>query len=233
MLEIAEEILSKNRVLNIELLYNVAKRRLKIPRQGLLRIIQVHLNKRVLFEGSKFTKDTLLSNSHREIIYDFIKTNLGAHFSLIRKNIFTDERSKIGGTGQLIWHLEMLLKFNYIKKVKVQKYTVFIPFELDEDLGILNFLLRESINRKIVKLLIEQDAIEKSEIHKHLNEKRESVYYHVKKLIENDIIRYLDEKNKDLLVNPDKRKRITEILKTPSYLNYKNKKQLNHIEIKQ
>lgn len=233
MLEIAEEILSKNRVLNIELLYNVAKRRLKIPRQGLLSIIQFLLNKRVLFEGSKFTKETLLSNSHREIIYDFIKTNLGAHFSLIRKNIFTDERSKIGGTGQLIWHLEMLLKFNYIKKVKVQKYTVFIPFELDEDLGILNFLLRESINRKIVKLLIEQDAIEKSEIHKHLNEKRESVYYHVKKLIENDIIRYLDEKNKDLLVNPDKRKRITEILKTPSYLNYKNKKQLNHIEIKQ
>ena len=51
VLEIAEEIMSKNKVLNVENLYNIAKKRLKLPRNGLLSIIQFLINKKLLIEG--------------------------------------------------------------------------------------------------------------------------------------------------------------------------------------
>ncbi len=48
VLEIAEELMRRNKVLNIENLYNLAKKRLKIPRNGLLSIIQYLINKKIL-----------------------------------------------------------------------------------------------------------------------------------------------------------------------------------------
>ncbi|GAG92851.1 unnamed protein product, partial [marine sediment metagenome] len=51
VLEIAEEIMRKNKILNIENLYNLAKKQLKIPRNGLLFIIQFLINKKILIEG--------------------------------------------------------------------------------------------------------------------------------------------------------------------------------------
>ncbi|MFX1349650.1 MAG: hypothetical protein ACFE92_13360 [Promethearchaeota archaeon] len=44
VIEIAEEIMSKNKVLNIETLYYMAKKSLKLSRQGLLFIIQFLIN---------------------------------------------------------------------------------------------------------------------------------------------------------------------------------------------
>jgi len=198
VLEIAEEILSENKVLNIENLYTIAKRRLKIPRKGLLRIIQFLLNKKILVEGSKYTKETVLSNIVRKRIYDFIEQQNGANFSLIRKSI-----SAAHGTGQLIWHLEMLLKFKYIKKTKVGNYTIFMPIETDNKIGILNFFLKDEINEKIIFQLARNEKIKRSEMYKLINEKREYVYYRLGILLENGIIRFYDESKKEIMLTSD------------------------------
>ncbi|NHJ25720.1 MAG: hypothetical protein EAX89_14145, partial [Candidatus Lokiarchaeota archaeon] len=54
VLEIAKEIINQNKVLNTEMLYNIAKKKLNIPRKGLLSIIQTLLNRKILVEGSKY-----------------------------------------------------------------------------------------------------------------------------------------------------------------------------------
>ena len=156
VIEIAEEIMSKNKVLNIETLYNISKKSLKLPRNGLLFIIQFLINKKILIEGSKFSRETVLSNPTRRGLYNYVRANPGAHFSILRRNALPDES---GSSGQLVWHLEMLLNFNYIYKVKVGNYTVFLPIEMEIELGIINFLLRDKINRKIVDLLKTQSSI--------------------------------------------------------------------------
>ena len=156
VIEIAEEIMRKNKILNIENLYNLAKKRLKIPRNGLLSIIQFLINKKILIEGSKFSKETVLSNYIRNGIYNYIRVKPGVHFSILRKKALPEEK---GSSGQLVWHLEMLLKFNYIKKIKVGNYTVFLPFEMGENEGEIFFLLRDKINNKILDLLTKQDLI--------------------------------------------------------------------------
>jgi len=87
VLKIAEEIMNSNKVLNIENLYNIAKRALKIPRKGLLRIIQFLINKKILIEGSKYSKKTVLSNQIRNNIYKLIKKKGAVHFSHIKRKM--------------------------------------------------------------------------------------------------------------------------------------------------
>ena len=130
VLELAEEIMSKNKVLNVENLYNIAKKRLKLPRNGLLLIIQFLINKKLLIEGSKFSRESVLTNRIRNGILNYIFKHPGVHFSDLRKKALPEE---MGSSGQLVWHLEMLLKFNYIKKIKVGNYTVFLPMDMDEN----------------------------------------------------------------------------------------------------
>ena len=220
VIEIAEEILSENKVLNVETLYNLAKKSLKIPKNGLLFIIQYLLNKKILIEGSKFSRETVLSNGVRNRIYRYIIMNPGVHFSILRKKALSEEA---GSSGQLVWHLGMLLKFNYIKKIKVGHYSVLLPYELDEDDGRILFILKDRINSKIIHLLIENETFIKSEIYKRIEEKREDVYYRIKNLLNHDLITYWEPSEKVLSINMNIKDIIEEILKNLKIYSEKNK----------
>jgi hypothetical protein len=211
VIKIAQEIISENKVLDTETLYNMAKNQLNIPRKGLLRIIQFLINKKILVEGSKLTKELVLNNAYRRRIYRFIKSHIGVHFSIIKKIIFEAESDKSGSAGQLLWHLKMLIKFNYIKKIRFKKYTIFVPVEIDDKMGKIFFLLRDKINKKIVNLLVKKKSIEKSEIHKNINETRELVYYRINDLIDQEILSQIDEKNNLIRLNPDNKDLIIQI----------------------
>ncbi len=219
VLEIAEEIMRKNKILNIENLYNLAKKQLKIPRNGLLSIIQFLINKKILIEGSKFSKETVLSNYIRKGIYNYIKIHPGVHFSILRKKALPEVK---GSSGQLIWHLEMLLKFNYIKKIKVGNYTVFLPFDIDEKVGLILFLLRDRINYKIIHLLFKENTMIRSEIYKEIEEKREDVYYRINNLIDQDIIIVSASSDKEICINPNTKELISDILESSKLYIEKN-----------
>ena len=81
VIEIAKEVINNHNVLDTELLYRLAKRRLKFPRKGLLSIIQLLINKKVLVEGSKYTRGEVLNNKYRFNLYRFLSSYLGDHFS--------------------------------------------------------------------------------------------------------------------------------------------------------
>jgi len=220
VLEIAEEIMRKNKILNIENLYNLAKKRLKIPRNGLLSIIQFLINKKILIEGSKFSKETVLSNYIRNGIYNYIRINPGVHFSILRKKALPEEK---GSSGQLVWHLEMLLKFNYIRKIKVGNYTVFLPFDIDKKVGKILFILRDRINYKVLQLLFKENTMIRSEIYKEIEEKREDVYYRINNLIDQEIIIVSASSDKEICINPNTKELISDILESSKLYIEKNK----------
>ena len=193
VIEIAEEIVAENKKLTIDNLYYKAKRVLKIPRKGLNGIIQYLVNKKVIVDQSRFTKNSILAHPLRKVIYYFIKDNLGVHLSTIRKYFQSDNI----GTGQLLWHLDMLSKFNYIKSIKLKKYLLLLPIDIDNEIGIINFFLRDDLNFRIVKLLIEKRELKRADIFKNIAESRELVYYHLNNLIDFKVI----ELNEDKIVN--------------------------------
>ncbi|MFX1501032.1 MAG: hypothetical protein ACFFDH_08730 [Promethearchaeota archaeon] len=198
VIEIAEEIVEENKKLTIDNLYYRAKRILRIPRKGLKAIIQYLVNKKIIVNQSRFTKKSILAHPLREAIYSFIKDNLGVHLSTIRKNF----QSENIGTGQLLWHLKMLLKFNYVKSIKLKNYLLFLPIEIDDEIGIINFFLRNDLNFRIVKLLLGKKEFKRTEIYKNLAESRELVYYHLNNLIEHNLIELME--NKSAYINPKK-----------------------------
>lgn len=207
VLEIAEELVKKNKVLTTKILYNRAKHRLKIPRNGLLKIIQLLIDRRIIVDGSRFTRDSVLSHDIRNFIYDIIENEIGIHFSELKRKV--DSVSEIS-TGQLIWHLEMLLKFDLIKKVKFTKYTIFLPIDIEDQLGIIYFLLKDEINLSILKLLSEKGKLQKSNLYGTLEEEREKVYYHIRTLQDYGIIMV---KADNLSIVPKIEKRIKFIFK--------------------
>jgi hypothetical protein len=78
-------------------------------------------------------------------------------------------------------------------------------------MGKIFFLLRDKINKKIVNLLVKKKSIEKSEIHKNINETRELVYYRINDLIDQEILSQIDEKNNLIRLNPDNKDLIIQI----------------------
>lgn len=211
VIEIALKLTEENKLINIELLYNRVKRELKIPRQGLNKIIQMLLNRKILVDGSKFTKETVLNNRLRGYIYWLIKTNIGAHFSFLKKKVSQQKESEMG-VGHLIWHLEKLIKFNLIKKVKVKNYTLFLPIEISDEEGILYFILRDELNKQIVEFLLEHAIVNKGDIYKDLNAKRENIHYRIKKLNEFGVILHKKENKKFISINSSKKNLIEEVL---------------------
>ncbi|MFX1337931.1 MAG: hypothetical protein ACFFDK_04925 [Promethearchaeota archaeon] len=211
VIQIAEEIIDQNKPLTTEILYNTAKKRLNLTRRGLLSIIQLLFNKKILVEGSKYTRDSILQNHYRRKIYNFIRANLGAHFSLIRKEVLSGE-DKSGSAGQLIWHLEMLLKFKFIKKVKIGNFTLFLPNDVDDKLAMPHFLLRDEVNKKIITLYIENKQLNKADIYKLLEEPREHIYYRLNNLIDYGILTPLTQESEDLILASDQKELIKKIL---------------------
>jgi len=223
VIQIALELTREHKLINIELLYNRAKRELKIPRQGLNKIIQMLLNRKFLVDGSKFTKETVLKNKIRYYIYWLVKTNIGAHFSFLKKEV-TEQKESEMGVGHLIWHLEKLIKFNFIKKVKVKNCTIFLPMEISDEEGILYFILRDDLNKQIVEILLEHESVNKADIFKELNVKREKTYYRIKKLIELEIISPIAEDEKIISINLSKKDLIMEVINNILYNNQIKKK---------
>lgn len=202
VLEIAKEIIDQNKALNAELLYNIAKKRLGIPRRGLSSIIQTLLNRKILVEGSKYTRDTVMQNRFRRKLYEFIKKNLGTHFSLIKNQLQFYEEGKITSPGRLIWHLEMLLKFNFIKRIKLKNFTLFLPSEVSEEEGVIHFIIRDEVNYKILAKVLKSISIKAADVHKEINEKREVVYYRVKNLIELGFLSFTQQNHEIIMINP-------------------------------
>ncbi len=211
VIQIALELTKEKRLITTELLYNIAKKQLKIPKWGLNKIIQMLLKKKILVDGSKFIKTTVLKNKTRSYIYWEIKTHTGAHFSFLKEQVSFQKEHEIG-VGQLIWHLKKLLEFNLIKKVKVKNYVLYLPIEIDNDIGIFYFLLRDEINRKIVEFVLEQGIINRNDLYNQLELKRENLHYHTKILIEFNIILPPVEDENSIMINPKKKNLICEVI---------------------
>jgi predicted transcriptional regulator len=212
VLRIAEEMAESNKNIDAEQLILLSRKRLKIPRQTLLSILQYLTGNHILVEGTKFTRDTVILNEYRKQILDFIVKKQGAHFSAIKKEIFQDSRTKLGSSGQLIWHLGLLLRFKYIKRVKIKNNTLFLPIDMDEDEGLIYYLIKDPIVKDLLCLFSNRDFIPKTEIYKALAQKREDLYYRINKLFENEIFITSNMNDQEIGLRPEIKEKVRKLL---------------------
>ena len=198
IIDIAKELIEENKVLRVKNLYDRAIKCLKIPGGVLLEIINFLINKKILIDGSKLTRDIILLNLYRKKIYTLIYKYNGATFSFLREKAFKNQSSS---SGQLLWHLGMLLKFEFIKKIKIGNYTMFLPVDMDDYSGTLYFYMKDNLYKKIIELLLNNEKNRKPDIYKKINVKRENVNYRLRVLLDNHILLYKDKKTKEICIS--------------------------------
>ena len=116
VLTVVQEYLNKNRDFNLGKVIPFINSRFKfssvnISFNGIKENLRSLVKKNLIIEGSKLTRQDVLRNPNRNEIYYFIKKNLGVYFNIIANKLNIRKQS-------LKWHLEVLLKFKFIRKQK-------------------------------------------------------------------------------------------------------------------
>lgn len=204
VLNIAKEIMGNNKVIDAKDLYQECIRKLKMPKARALSTIQFLFRRKIIVEGSKLTRDTVLKNSYRKEIFDLITKQKVVHFSFLKKQVFSGGGND-GSPGQLIWHLGVLLKFGMIQKVKLGNFTLFRLPTIPSREGKIRFMLQDHLNKEIILFLgLADHFVKKAAIVQSIDGARSSIYYRLNNLEKNSVIRVKPSAGGDLIsINPE------------------------------
>ena len=145
---------------------------------------QKFMYKRVRSSGRSYlSMEDIFQNENRiKIIKEIIK-NPGIHQNELMR---TCDLQK----GQLQWHLEVLLINQIIKKETQGQYSIYFPnlksFELP--LEIKKGIIRDSSSYQILEIIKDNPGINSSSIAKKTSLAKNTVKYHIDKLVDLDLI---------------------------------------------
>ena len=126
----------------------------------------------------------IFENENRLKILTQILSNPGIHHNKLQRNCDLQK-------GQLQWHIETLLKHNIIKKEKDGQYTIYFPItSSSEAIRIYrNRLTKSKTTNFVLDTIKKNPGIISAEISRMLNLSRNSIKYHIDKLIEKQLIK--------------------------------------------
>jgi len=151
VINIIQEYFSKNRYLNINKIVpfissRIAKSSANINEQGIRQILQSLVKRNVIVKKTKFTREDVLLNSNRRLIYEHILKNPGIHFNKIYKDLHLN-------IPVAEWHLNMLTKFNYIQKEKIDNYEAYFDEIINPEYFKILHLISRDKGSKIIEFL--------------------------------------------------------------------------------
>jgi len=213
VMETARELLKTDDNFQIDILFKLMKKRNILSDKDFFSAIVSLIDNKIFTEATKFSKFDLLMNKNRVRIYRVIKNNPGLHFTTIKEKSMPGEDND--SWIEFIWHLSLLMEYEFISKIEVENLTIFIPADISELSGIAYYYLRNKIKHKIIKFLINYGPILVQQIPSKLLESKEIVFDHMKSLYEANIIqvKYNDSGDNFAVINPTIKQNLTKILK--------------------
>jgi predicted transcriptional regulator len=118
--EIIQDYLGNRRPLEVDKLIPVinsklSKKSIDLNPKGIEKIVKSLLKKKHIVNGSILTKDEILENETRKIIYDFVCENQVVYFHQIMKGLDLPSHN-------VVWHLNLLFLFGFINRIKIEKH---------------------------------------------------------------------------------------------------------------
>ncbi|NHJ21234.1 MAG: hypothetical protein EAX91_09840 [Candidatus Lokiarchaeota archaeon] len=155
ILEIVHDYLDKNRQFTFEeiipyIIYRARLDSLNFNREGIEAILKSLTKKKFLVEGSKLAKSDVLENQKRKKIYEYIVDNPGTYFNRIVNELNYSNHV-------VVWHLNMLLKFDFIHKEVLDKHEVYFDATKGFDNIISKYFISKEKSREIIKFLKKDD----------------------------------------------------------------------------
>ena len=172
--------------LNVEKLYTISILNLKYSNLEINQAIYNLFLKKVLFEDSKLTKDSVLNNETRNEIYEYVLNNPGSHLRDIQQslNLFPHQ------TG---WHLKMLEKFEYLRSKPYKNKITYFQFNTNPELDEFILLLRNKQIFRILEYILLEPGINLNILAKKVKLKSQIVKEIVFNLQELDLIYELND----------------------------------------
>ena len=146
-----QEYLKDNKQLEIDKVINqlnstFTKSGINLNIVGIKETMRSLLEKKFIVEGSKLTRWEVLENNNRKEIYEFIKEKPGTHLMKIVR--------ELNISNFLVrWHLDMLIKFNYIKNEKINNYEIYYDISISPEVARRNYLIMNEKCSKILRFL--------------------------------------------------------------------------------
>ena len=136
-------------------------------------------------EGRSYlTLADIFQNENRLNILTEILNNPGIHHNELLRSCNLNK-------GQLQWHLDTLLKHSIIKKEKYGQYAIYFPITSStEAIEIFkNQFAKSKTTLEVLNTIKKHPGINSAEISRILNLSRNSIKYHIDKLLEKHFIR--------------------------------------------
>ncbi|MFX0006481.1 MAG: hypothetical protein ACFFAV_07095 [Candidatus Hermodarchaeota archaeon] len=151
VLEIVQNYLSKNRQFDIDdiipyISYYLRRTSNKLNYKGIKSVLKSLVKKNFLVEGSKLTNDDVLKNEKRKKIYHHILTKPGIYFSRLVNDLGFS-------THVVVWHLNILIKFNFIKKRIFNKHEIYFDSNVDIADAKFSFYISHDKSQNIIQYL--------------------------------------------------------------------------------
>ncbi len=197
VLTLVEEFVNQNRVCYRPDLVSFIKNRNfqddnGLNHNGVEHILDSLAAKHVIAEGSKITRNTILCNFNRSSIYEEIKNNPGVYLNKLSKNL---------GLSIFLtnWHLNILLRFNMIRKQEFNKQIAYFDSELpSENDYILQIISRAKCSEIIEYLKLNSKGCTKSQIVKTLRMHHTTVNKYLEIIIDNQLANLRTDNNESL-----------------------------------
>ncbi|MHA1727671.1 MAG: winged helix-turn-helix transcriptional regulator [Promethearchaeota archaeon] len=126
--------------------------------------------------------EEVFKNENRKKIIKEILKNPGIHYNKLLRNCKLQ-------SGQLQWHLKILLGYRAIFKKRIGQYLVFYAAFAKKEIDDVKLELKKSKTTcKVLKIIEDNPGIITSEIANRLDMERNSIKYHTDKLLEKSFI---------------------------------------------
>ena len=149
-----KEYLKKNRVFNVKniipwIVQSLSSYNLDPPlnEAGVEKILWHFIRERIVIPGSKLTKEKLLENYSRKSIYNHVFKNPGTHLREIMNKLEL-------GAHATLWHINLLIKFGYVRFTAIGKYKTFFVSSLPDTLDKEIFYLGNATINEIIQLMV-------------------------------------------------------------------------------
>ncbi|MHA2007350.1 MAG: winged helix-turn-helix transcriptional regulator [Promethearchaeota archaeon] len=144
-----------------------------------------YLSRRSYFKiGRSFLSfDDIFENENRINIINHILETPGIHHNELLRRCDLKK-------GQLQWHIDVLIKYNIIKKEKYGQYTIYFPITTSFDANdyLENLFQKSKTTSEILTIIKENPGINSSEISRILNLSRNTIKYHIDKLAKEKLV---------------------------------------------
>jgi len=151
VLNFVHEYLNKNRLFIIEDILPFLNSRIKlssinISSEGVRKILVSLTNKKLIVEGSKLIKNEILNNKKRKDIYEFVVENPGTYFNRIVHELHLSNHI-------VVWHLNMLLKFEFITKEMLENHETYFDTSSEIDNKKVKYFTTKEKSQKIITFM--------------------------------------------------------------------------------